>query len=249
MTATDESPRTYYDWLELKPPCTDEDVREAHRKLAAKYHPDATNDATTTDDFTAFSLAYETLRTEAGRKQYDYELKGAWRSGYRHVRPKVPESDGKGGFKTSGGLRSWRRPVYHGKLSWSFNIWPDTWDMTGGETAIVVATAVFAAVFMWVQAAVWPYIHPELFVISRFVFFADEFPPLWIALILGLAFMAVKIPLAARILTGSATVLLLIVWITAKLMIIYTKVVIRVTRWLTPIVRIRIEQHRGSSSV
>ncbi len=75
--------RNYYDVLGVKRDATDDDIKRAFRKLAAKYHPDAGGDEA---KFKEVSEAYTTLSDKQKRKEYDQLLMfggipGAGRSG------------------------------------------------------------------------------------------------------------------------------------------------------------------------
>ncbi len=75
--------RNYYDVLGVKRDATDDDIKKAFRKLAAKYHPDAGGDEA---KFKEVSEAYTTLSDKQKRKEYDQLLMfggipGAGRSG------------------------------------------------------------------------------------------------------------------------------------------------------------------------
>lgn len=61
----------YYDVLGVKHDATQDDIKKAFRKLAAKYHPDAGGDE---KKFKELSEAYTTLSDEKKRKEYDQAL-------------------------------------------------------------------------------------------------------------------------------------------------------------------------------
>ena len=63
--------QTYYDILGVKRDATQDDIKKAFRKLAAKYHPDAGGDE---KKFAEVSEAYTTLSDEKKRKEYDQML-------------------------------------------------------------------------------------------------------------------------------------------------------------------------------
>ena len=63
--------KTYYDILGVKRDATQDDIKKAFRKLAAKYHPDAGGDE---KKFAEVSEAYTTLSDEKKRKEYDQML-------------------------------------------------------------------------------------------------------------------------------------------------------------------------------
>lgn len=59
-----------YDILELKPDCSQEDIKKAYRKLAKIHHPDKGGDE---DYFKKVQSAYEVLSDPAKRQMYDSE--------------------------------------------------------------------------------------------------------------------------------------------------------------------------------
>lgn len=63
--------RNYYDVLGVSKSASDEEIRKAFRRLAAKYHPDAGGDE---EKFKEISEAYNTLSNPDKRKEYDQLL-------------------------------------------------------------------------------------------------------------------------------------------------------------------------------
>lgn len=63
--------KNYYDILGVKRDATQDDIKKAFRKLAAKYHPDAGGDE---EKFKEVSEAYTTLSDADKRKEYDQLL-------------------------------------------------------------------------------------------------------------------------------------------------------------------------------
>ena len=63
--------RSYYDVLGVKRDASDDDIKRAFRKLAAKYHPDAGGDE---QKFKEVSEAYTTLSDPQKRREYDQLL-------------------------------------------------------------------------------------------------------------------------------------------------------------------------------
>lgn len=69
--AYNSEPVTYslYRILELRPPCTDEDITRAYRKLALKYHPDKPTGSA--EKFQKIKKAHEILKDPVKREYYD----------------------------------------------------------------------------------------------------------------------------------------------------------------------------------
>lgn len=63
--------KNYYDILGVKRDASDDDIKKAFRKLAAKYHPDAGGDE---QKFKEISEAYSTLSDPDKRREYDQLL-------------------------------------------------------------------------------------------------------------------------------------------------------------------------------
>jgi DnaJ family protein A protein 2 len=63
----------YYDTLEISPDATEDQIRKAYRKLAAKWHPDKNlnNKEEATEKFQKISLAYEILSDPNKKEMYD----------------------------------------------------------------------------------------------------------------------------------------------------------------------------------
>lgn len=82
--------RDYYDILEVSKDSSSEDIKRAYRRLAKKYHPDLNpNDEEAEKKFKEVNLAYEVLKDDNKRQQYD-------RFGHEGV-------NGSGGFSTDFG--------------------------------------------------------------------------------------------------------------------------------------------------
>lgn len=61
----------YYDVLGVDRDASQEEIKRAYRKLARKYHPDVCDDPDAEEKFKEVSKAYEVLRDEEKRSQYD----------------------------------------------------------------------------------------------------------------------------------------------------------------------------------
>src|SRR5215475_15172231 len=73
--------KDYYKTLGDSKPATDDEIREAFRKLARQYHPDvAKNKAQAEEKFKEINEAYEVLGDPEKRKKYD-DLGPNWKQG------------------------------------------------------------------------------------------------------------------------------------------------------------------------
>ncbi|MGI0491091.1 J domain-containing protein [Alkalinema pantanalense CENA528] len=66
---------THYDTLELPPTATQEDIKQAYRRLAKKFHPDRNSSAACQETFKRVSAAYEVLADPLSRRSYDQQLR------------------------------------------------------------------------------------------------------------------------------------------------------------------------------
>ena len=83
--------KNYYDILGVKKDASEDEIKEAYRKLVKQYHPDLhPNDPTAAEKFKEINEANETLSDATKRKQYDYEQEH-------------PNMGGFGGFGGGGG--------------------------------------------------------------------------------------------------------------------------------------------------
>ena len=73
--------KDYYEILGVSRSADEEEIRQAFRRLARKYHPDKTgNNNAAEDRFKEINEAYEVLSDPARRSRYD-DFTGAWESG------------------------------------------------------------------------------------------------------------------------------------------------------------------------
>jgi DnaJ family protein C protein 25 len=63
-----------YDLLGVPTSATASDIKKAYYKLSLKYHPDKNPDPETKSKFQKIATAYEILKDEAKREQYDYAI-------------------------------------------------------------------------------------------------------------------------------------------------------------------------------
>jgi curved DNA-binding protein len=70
----------YYEALGVSRDASQDEIRQAHRRLARRYHPDINKDPGAEDRFKQISEAYEVLRDPEKRERYD-RLGSNWRSG------------------------------------------------------------------------------------------------------------------------------------------------------------------------
>ncbi len=68
--------RNYYDILEIPMDANFDDVRNAYKRLAIKYHPDRTKDPKANEKFSEIQQAYEVLGNYRKRREYDDQLEG-----------------------------------------------------------------------------------------------------------------------------------------------------------------------------
>jgi curved DNA-binding protein len=93
--------KDYYATLGLQRSATQDEVKQAYRKLARKYHPDVSKETDSEERFKEVGEAYEVLKDPEKRAAYDRlgeSGKGAWRSGQEFQ----PPPDWDAGFEFSG---------------------------------------------------------------------------------------------------------------------------------------------------
>lgn len=113
------SSRTYKDYyavLGVSKNATQKEIKDAYRKLARKYHPDAnTTDKETEEKFKEIGEAYDVLKDAKKRKEYD-EMGRYFGGG---------QGPGAGGWQTHAG----------GGQGFNFNGFSDLFDLFGGAAA------------------------------------------------------------------------------------------------------------------
>jgi curved DNA-binding protein len=93
----------YYEALEVSRDASQDEIRQAYRRLARKYHPDINKEAGAEDRFKEVSEAYEVLRDPEKRERYN-RLGANWRAGQD-----VSGADGfDEAFRTGNGFRDVR---------------------------------------------------------------------------------------------------------------------------------------------
>jgi curved DNA-binding protein len=70
----------YYEALEVSHDASEDEIRQAYRRLARRYHPDVNKEAGAEDRFKQISEAYDVLRDPEKRARYD-RLGANWRAG------------------------------------------------------------------------------------------------------------------------------------------------------------------------
>jgi len=104
--------RDFYDILGVKRTATTDEIRSAYRKLARKYHPDATkNDPKLTEKFQEVQEAYDVLSDDTKRKNYDQFGNAAGPAGFGGAGAGAAGGDPFEAFRRAagnGGHRTWQ---------------------------------------------------------------------------------------------------------------------------------------------
>ena len=95
----------YYQILGVNRDASAEDIKKAYRRLARKYHPDVSKEASAEERFKEVAEAYEVLRDPEKRAAYD-QLGSNWRAGQEFRPPPGWQSSarGPGGSSFGGGF-------------------------------------------------------------------------------------------------------------------------------------------------
>lgn len=83
--------KDYYETLGVKRDATQDDIRNAYRKLARKYHPDVSKEANAEERFKEMGEAYKVLKDPESRASYD-RLGANWQNGQDFQPPPAGES-------------------------------------------------------------------------------------------------------------------------------------------------------------
>lgn len=103
--------KDYYKILGVARDASQDEIKKAYRKLARKYHPDVSKEANAEDKFKEVGEAYEVLRDEQKRAQYDQ-----FGSNYRHGQSFNPPPgwDDHAGFGGGGNFSSFFENMFGG---------------------------------------------------------------------------------------------------------------------------------------
>lgn len=91
--------KDYYKIMGLSPKASQDEIKQAYRKLARKYHPDVSKEANAEARFKEMKEAYEVLKDPEKRAAYDQVRQGGWQAGQNFNPPSGWEhqSDFRGG--------------------------------------------------------------------------------------------------------------------------------------------------------
>ncbi len=100
--------KDYYKVMGLERTATQDEIKQAHRKLARKYHPDVSKEPNAEASFKELGEAYEVLKDPEKRAAYD-QLGANWKGGQEFR----PPPDWNAGFESSGRGFSQREAADH----------------------------------------------------------------------------------------------------------------------------------------
>lgn len=91
--------KDYYAILGVNRKASSDEIKQAYRRLARKYHPDVSKEANAEEQFKNVQEAYEVLKDQKKRNAYD-QLGSNWRSGQEFKAP--PDWDAYSQFSSQG---------------------------------------------------------------------------------------------------------------------------------------------------
>lgn len=111
--------KDYYKTLGVARDATADQVKQAYRKLARKYHPDVSKEPNAEEQFKAVQEAYEVLKDAEKRKAYD-QLGSQWQSGQEFRPPPNWQGfdfrgGGFGGEENLGGFSDFFESIFGGQ--------------------------------------------------------------------------------------------------------------------------------------
>lgn len=106
--------KDYYKTLGVSREATPDQVKQAYRKLARKYHPDVSKETNAEEKFKAVQEAYEVLKDAKKREAYD-QLGSQWQSGQEFRPPPNWQGFDFGGGENLGGFSDFFESIFGGQ--------------------------------------------------------------------------------------------------------------------------------------